>query len=104
MLSEYNSIQILFGHSLILKAIHHFCSTSQVPTVFTGLSYRNPLSLLFAIIWKAPMGMNTFVRHCIDWEHVFFCDLEAASVPGEVCRYLAMLGECPAPRIKGDEV
>lgn len=50
------------------------------------------------------MGMNTFVRHCIDWEHVFFCDLEAASVPGKVCRYLAMLGECPAPRIKGDEV
>lgn len=34
----------------------------------------------------------------------FFHDWEAAFVPIEVCRYLAMLPICPAPHIKGDEV
>lgn len=40
----------------------------------------------------------------IDQEHVFFHDWEAACVPIEVCRYLAMLPVRPAPHIKGDEV
>lgn len=53
---------------------------------------------------KRVLWFNMNFDQYIDPFHGFFHEWEAACVPAEVCRYLNMLPECPAPHIKGDEV